>query len=85
VDAPNVFTPNGDNVNNRFIIKGLKEYPNALVSIYDRWGRMVFESSNYTEETAWDGSGVDAGTYFYIVQFTQSGVEPMTGTVQLLR
>jgi hypothetical protein len=46
---------------------------------------MVFESSNYTEETAWDGSGVDAGTYFYIVQFTQSGVEPMTGTVQLLR
>jgi len=85
VNIPNVFTPNGDNVNNRFVIQGLREYPNTLVSIYDRWGRQVYQTQNYSDDTAWDGQGADAGTYFYVVEFVNKQISPRTGTLQLLR
>jgi gliding motility-associated-like protein len=85
IDIPNIFTPNGDGVNNKFKILGLNEYPNNKVIIFDRWGKKVKEVTNYNDENAWDGADADTGTYFYVVLFEQEGIEPKNGTVQLLR
>lgn len=88
IEAPNVFTPNGDGTNDVLEFRNLEYYPNTLLQVYDRWGSLVYESPNYMND--WNGkkngsSGecVD-GTYYYIL----SGAllkEPMTGFVELIR
>lgn len=65
IEIPNIITPNGDGVNEAFIIKNIEHHPNTAVSIFDRWGKKVFESSNYNNE--WKGEGVSDGTFFYVV------------------
>ncbi|MBS1635950.1 MAG: gliding motility-associated C-terminal domain-containing protein [Bacteroidetes bacterium] len=65
VVIPNVITPNSDGVNDAFVIKNVEHHPNTAVTIYDRWGKKVFESSDYHNE--WKGDGTSDGTFFYIV------------------
>ena len=65
VIIPNVITPNGDNSNEYFKFKNLEHHPNTSVTIFDRWGRKVYENSNYNNE--WRAEGLSDGTYFYIV------------------
>ncbi|MFY9309013.1 MAG: gliding motility-associated C-terminal domain-containing protein [Bacteroidia bacterium] len=64
LDIPNVFTPNGDGKNDVFLVKGIgmKTYS---ATIYDRWGKKVYESTDI--KAAWDGSSGDDGTYYYII------------------
>ena len=89
VELPNVFTPNGDGNNDSFTSFTPGAYDEFIVLIYNRWGREVFESSD--PNFIWDGktkggAEAKAGTYFYVVQTTLSGVtEKKTGTVTLLR
>lgn len=65
MDIPNVFTPNGDGLNDLFYIENLYMHPNSDLKIYSRWGRLVYESSNY--DNSWDGGKVSGGTYYYIL------------------
>lgn len=82
VTVPNVFTPNGDGYNDFFVIKGLKDYPNTLVQIFNRWGKKVYESTNYQND--WDGKNQNDGVYFFVITFIDY-LEPMTGTVTIFR
>ena len=64
---PNVITPNNDGVNDYFVIKGLVEnnaFPDNKLIIYNRWGKKVYESSNY--QNKFNGDGLPDGVYFYI-------------------
>jgi gliding motility-associated-like protein len=68
--VPNVFTPNSDQVNELFEIKG-KCIKDFSIEIFNRWGTKVFESNEITE--SWDGTikGNDKaseGTYYYIIK-----------------
>lgn len=65
VEIPNIITPNGDNVNDFFKIKNIEYHPNTSVTIFDRWGKKVYENPNYNNE--WKGEGVSDGTFFYII------------------
>ncbi|MBK6986174.1 MAG: gliding motility-associated C-terminal domain-containing protein [Bacteroidetes bacterium] len=69
VEIPNVITPNGDFANDYFKIKNIEYHPNTSVTIFDRWGLKVFESSNYNNE--WKGEGVSDGTFFYVIDVPQ--------------
>lgn len=65
---PNVFTPNGDNINDHFEITGLPSLSSLL--IYDRSGKEVFSSEEYKND--WDGRDMEynplpAGTYWYVL------------------
>ncbi len=65
---PNVFTPNGDGVNDNFEITGLPPYSSLI--IYNRSGKEVFSSETYHSE--WDGTDMDnnplpSGTYWYVL------------------
>ena len=79
--APNVFTPNGDGHNDFLVFKNLEYQPMNHLIIFDRWGRNIYETDSYLNN--WDGDGHSAGTYFYIL--TVKGIDPIKGTVTILR
>ncbi len=65
----NGFSPNGDGVNDTWVIKGIENYPNNNVQVINRWGNLVFEMDGYrgTWDGTWNGVSLPSGTYFYIV------------------
>lgn len=65
IEIPNIITPNGDNANDFFKIKGIEFHPNSNITIFDRWGRKIYENPNYNNE--WKADGVLDGTYFYVL------------------
>jgi gliding motility-associated-like protein len=73
---PNVFTPNGDGANDLFFVtsNGLTEYN---LTIVNRWGNTVFESTDPNE--GWDGKSngdpCTDGTYFYILKAKSNSKE----------
>jgi len=84
--VPNSFTPNGDNVNDTWEIKGLANYPNAFLQVFNRWGTLVFSSRGYT--SAWkgqhNGTPLPTGTYYYTLS-SDILVQPLSGSVSILR
>ncbi|WP_018478198.1 gliding motility-associated C-terminal domain-containing protein [Pontibacter roseus] len=81
---PNIFTPNGDGLNDYFEVPGLPAdvctgaFDN--VKIYNRWGKEVFASTNTNFK--WDGKGVNDGVYFYVIDYRS---ERFKGSVTLVR
>jgi gliding motility-associated-like protein len=58
---PNLITPNGDNVNDKFEVIGLPI--NSELRIYNRWGERIYENKNY--DNTWDGDKAPDGVYYY--------------------
>ena len=64
---PNLLLINADDYDNEhFIIKGLESFPNSQLRLYNRWGTMIFESLNYSNDNPWNGTDVEDGVYFWI-------------------
>jgi gliding motility-associated-like protein len=93
VALPNTFTPNGDNTNDTFGPLSDCEEPvflNFLLRIYNRWGNLVYETSDAA--LPWDGEqdGEPAPTevYFYLMQYQverQETLQTLQGDVTLVR
>lgn len=69
-EIPNIFTPNGDGVNDYFILELDGFGPCLGLNIFDRWGLKIYENSNYLDD--WDGknqNGKDVvdGTYYFVI------------------
>ncbi len=84
---PNAFSPNGDGINDTWGITNLRDYPNAVVEVFNRHGQPVFRSlGGYSK--AWDGklNGKDLpiGTYYYIIE-PKNGFAKVTGYVVLVK
>lgn len=89
---PNAFTPNNDNKNDFFVIKGAGKIKKLL--IMNRWGYTVFERHNFTSndpENAWDGTNkgvpLPTGVYIYLAEIECSAGQMIQkkGTVTLIR
>jgi gliding motility-associated-like protein len=84
--VPNVFTPNGDGVNDFWGVKYLESYPNNKVDVYNRFGERVYSSIGYS--IPWDGkyngSYLPPGTYYYIID-PKNGREVIAGNVTIIR
>lgn len=65
IRIPNVFSPNGDGLNDAFRIENIEYYNNQL-TVYGRWGNKVFEALNYKNQ--WDANGVPDGTYYFVLE-----------------
>jgi len=61
---PNIFTPNNDGKNDKFVIKNNENWKIQL-TIFNRWGNKVYENTNYIND--WDGSNLPSGVYFYFL------------------
>lgn len=87
VVVPSGFTPNGDGINDQLIITALSNYSTVRLTIYNRYGNIVYESEQY--ENDWDGTSskngmeLPDGTYFYILEL--DGGEIYNGYVHINR
>lgn len=82
ITIPNVFTPNGDNTNNNFVIEGLEVYDDVSLEVYNRWGNLVYESADY-RSGEFTGRDLEDGTYYYVL-ILPNGIENK-GTITILR
>ena len=80
---PNVFTPNGDGVNDVFFIKGLNHYSGSSLTILDRKGKVVYQSLDYKNN--WKAENLADGTYFYSLILNDKVNTEKGGTISILR
>lgn len=84
---PNVFTPgDGNDLNNSFVIEGIEGFPNSELLVFNRWGNLVYEDSNYRNNwrgLSQNGDELAEGTYYYI--YRRSDGEEFSGEVTILR
>jgi gliding motility-associated-like protein len=87
IHVPNAFTPNGDGINDKWVISGLSDFRQATVEIFNRWGQVIYRSTGYN--TPWDGTfrgaPLQMGAYYYIIQPKESGYGKLSGAVMLIR
>lgn len=92
ISFPNFFSPNADGKNDAFEIKGIERYPNNKVTIYNRWGNLIYSKTNYQND--WNGSSnvsnstgkerLPSSTYFIVVDLgEETNQKPYTGYVEL--
>jgi gliding motility-associated-like protein/uncharacterized repeat protein (TIGR01451 family) len=87
---PEGFSPNGDMVNDLFVIRGIENFPNNTFQVFNRWGNLVVEAAPYENE--WDGKSnsdfnvggdtLPVGTYFYVLDLG-NGTGLYKGTIYL--
>jgi len=69
----NVITPNGDGLNDKFIIECIENFPDNSVQIFTRWGDVIRKFERYDNKSVvWDGTNdkgepMPDGTYYYIL------------------
>ncbi len=82
---PGGLSPNGDGINDTWNIQGLEDYPNASISVFDRWGQKVY--SGASQDPDWDGTtnGSECPTadYYYILELGDG--QKFNGVVTLKR
>ena len=95
VYIPNVFTPNGDGINDNFMIfGGIGVTQIEVLKIYNRWGELLFEASNFQPNDpffSWDGKlkgkslNPSVFVYFAEISFFDGVTIPYKGDVTLLK
>ncbi len=91
---PEGFSPNGDGINDRFVIPDIAEnYPNYTIEFYNRYGNVVYKGNASTPD--WDGITNQSGTlgndvlpvgvYFYILNYNDGQTSPIQGKLYLSR
>jgi gliding motility-associated-like protein len=82
ITIPNVFTPNGDADNRDFSIEGLDVYDDVQLFVYNRWGNLIYESTDY-QSGGWKADDEAEGTYWYVLILPNG--RDYNGSVTLLR
>ncbi len=90
VEARVVITPDGDGLNEEFIINCIDELRNNNVKIYNRWGQLVYEVDNY--DNTWNGRTTNGdelpdGPYYYIIEYENLNKvkQQIKGSISVLR
>lgn len=85
----NGFTPNGDGINDLWLITNGNCLSNAKVQVFNRYGAKVFEDKDYKNNWngTYNGKPLPDGTYYYVISFQliNNRVETKTGNVTILR
>ncbi|MDD4218307.1 MAG: gliding motility-associated C-terminal domain-containing protein, partial [Bacteroidales bacterium] len=85
IKIPNAFTPNGDNINDTWIIENIDMFPNASIYVFNRWGQQLYNAKML--DNPWDGTYngkfVPTGTYMYVIDL-YNGSKAYTGIVSVV-
>jgi len=70
MQIPNFFTPNGDGINETWYPKGIQDYPNITVKIFDRYQRLIeaYQGNQYSWDGSYKGKLLPSGDYWYIIK-----------------
>ncbi len=82
------FSPNNDGINDGFRIIGIEQYPDNQLSVFNRWGQIVYRKEQYENNVApWKGTynsyDLPDGTYFYVLEYGNGN--RLTGYVEIRR
>jgi gliding motility-associated-like protein len=90
---PEGFSPNNDGINDRFVIRGIEDYPESSLVVYSRWGDKLHEANAAANE--WDGTSsfglifgselLPVGNYFYVLQLNNQADDLYKGIIYLSR
>jgi len=87
-----IFTPNGDGQNDTFYIEGIEFYPASKLTVFNRWGNMVYQKSGYlndwegnSNKSSIGGSALSVGTYFYVLDYGTQLQKHKAGYIYLER
>ena len=85
--VPNAFSPNGDGINDTWIIEPLEFFIESVTSVYNRYGQLIFSSKGYPKP--WDGTRngvpVPVGTYYYVIDLKTNKEPLLTGSILVIR
>jgi gliding motility-associated-like protein len=90
VDIPNTITPGDKNgQNDRWIIPKIDLFPDAVLEIFDRWGRLIFRTDDVFNNP-WNGESMSGkempmDAYYYVLDVNVSHFKPLTGYVNIIR
>jgi gliding motility-associated-like protein len=87
LEISNTMTPNGDGINDTWVVKGLPDYKNTLIQLFNRSGQLVYENrGNYDSpfDGMFRGAMLPAGVYYYNVDL-KADCKPIAGSLTLLR
>ena len=89
----NAFTPDGDGINETWVIEGIQNYPDNELLVFNRWGNLVFSADGYLN--TWDGTSnsslnvggteLPTGTYFYVLDTKDESAGVLKGYVYIQR
>lgn len=81
----NVVTPNGDGKNDFFYVRGIEKNPGSALTIFNRWGGVVYQNKDY--QNSWNATGLSEGTYYYRLELNSptDGVKVYKGWVMIIR
>lgn len=83
-----VFSPNGDGVNDVWVIDGLDAFTGNQLQIFNRWGSVVYEAKPYLNDwkgVSDDGDALATSTYYYILKLNDTNNSVFSGTITLVR
>jgi gliding motility-associated-like protein len=86
----NAFSPDGDGVNDNWIIDGAYRHPVNNVAIFNRWGDLLVKFENYDNQiVVWDGTNgsgdqLPSGTYYYVIEYPEINRQ-FSGWIQLMK
>lgn len=86
-EIPDAFSPNGDGINDVWNIKDKESFPDIKVTIYNRWGQMVWKSER-GYPVPWDGRSegkeLPVDSYHYVIEINE-GSKLVIGDVTIVR
>jgi gliding motility-associated-like protein len=86
VTIPNAFSPNGDGINDTWNIQALDTYPEADVTVFNRYGSIVFNKKGY--KIPWNGTydnqPLPVGTYYYVIDL-KNNTPKLSGWVLIVK
>jgi len=93
IATSNVFTPNDDGVNDRWVLPYADLFENLEIKVFNRWGAIVWSAKGSEAARGWDGknkNGKDlpVGTYYYVINFNVEGTskwKPVSGSITIVR
>ncbi|HZY38954.1 MAG TPA: gliding motility-associated C-terminal domain-containing protein [Mucilaginibacter sp.] len=86
LNIANTFTPNGDGINDFWVINGITNYPAAEVQVFTRNGQRIFDSKGYATpfDGTYNGKNLPEGVYYYIIDL-HSNCSLLSGSLTIIR